>query len=133
MLCFATGCGGPGAMNESTPNVKHITAAEFDTEVTQAASPVVVDFYATWCGPCKMLSPMLDELAGSFTNKVKFVKVNVDEASSVAQRFSVQAIPTLIFFKDGKVVDTLIGLPAAADLKTRLNSLAGTSAGTDGK
>jgi thioredoxin 1 len=125
---FAAGCGGPTAMNESTQNVRHINAAEFDTEVIQAASPVVVDFYATWCGPCKMLSPMLDELAGSFTNRVKFVKVNVDEATSVARRFNIEAIPTLMFFKNGKVVDTLIGLPSSDTLKMRLESLARATA-----
>jgi thioredoxin 1 len=126
LFCFAAGCGQQSSMNESTQNVKHIGAAEFEAEVTHAASPVVVDFYATWCGPCKMLSPMLDEMAGAFTNKIKFVKVNVDEATSVAKQFKIEAIPTLIFFKDGKVVDTVIGLPSSDDLKAHLNSLAGT-------
>jgi thioredoxin 1 len=124
VLLFAVGCGGPAAMNESTQNVRHINAEEFDAEVVQAASPVVVDFYATWCGPCKRLSPMLDEMAGSFTNEIKFVKVNVDESAAVSRRFNIEAIPTLIFFKDGKVVDTLVGLPSPDDLKLRLESLA---------
>ena len=125
LVVLVAGCGGPSAMNESSPNVAHITEAEFAAEVSQSASPVVVDFYATWCGPCKRLSPMLDEIAGSFTNHIKFVKVNVDEAKSVAGQFHIEAIPTLVFFKDGKVVDTLVGLPSTDTLKARLNSLAG--------
>jgi thioredoxin 1 len=122
---FLSGSGSSTSMNESTPNVKRINESQFETEVTQAASPVVVDFYATWCGPCKMLSPMLDELAGTLTNKIKFVKINVDQAPSLSQRFGIQAIPTLIFFKNGKVADKLIGLPSKDTLKTHLDSLAG--------
>ena len=113
------------AMNKSTANVKLIKEGEFDAEVVQSSLPVVVDFYATWCGPCKLLAPMLDELAGPLTSKIKFVKINVDEAPSLSQRFGIQAIPTLIFFKNGKVADKLIGLPSKDTLKTRLDSLAG--------
>jgi thioredoxin 1 len=118
------GCGNPSALNESTANVKHITQGEFGDEVTRSASPVVADFYATWCGPCRQLSPMLDKLAGGYTDKVKFVKINVDESPGLAQNFSVQAIPTLIFFKDGKVADRVTGLPAEADLKAKLEAFA---------
>ena len=122
---FLSGSGSSTSMNESTPNVKRINESQFEAEVTQAAPPVVVDFYATWCGPCKMLSPMLDELAGTLTNKIKFVKINVDEAPALSQRFDIQGIPTLLFFKHGKVVDSLVGLPPADTLKTHLDSLAG--------
>ena len=118
------GCGNPAALNESTANVKHITQGEFAEEVTRCSTPVVADFYATWCGPCRTLSPLLDKLAGGYTDKVKFVKINVDESPGLAQNFSVQAIPTLIFFKDGKVADRLTGLPAEADLKAKLNNFA---------
>jgi thioredoxin 1 len=118
------GCEKPSAMNESTANVKHITQGEFAGEVTSCASPVVADFYATWCGPCRTLSPMLDKLAGGYTDKVKFVKINVDESPGLAQNFQVQAIPTLIFFKDGKVADHVTGLPAEADLKAKLDKFA---------
>src|SRR5665647_3651870 len=72
------GCGNPSAMNESTASVKHITQGEFPVKVTQATGPVVVDFYATWCGPCRVLSPLLDKLAGPLAGKIKFFKVNVD-------------------------------------------------------
>jgi thioredoxin len=115
------GCGNPVAMNESTANVKHITQGEFADEVTRCATPVVADFYATWCGPCRELSPLLDRVAGGYTDRIKFVKINVDESPGLAQNFLVQAIPTLIFFKDGKVADRLTGLPDEADLKTRLD------------
>jgi thioredoxin 1 len=125
LFYFISGGSTPAAMNKSTANVKLIKEGEFDAEVVQSPLPVVVDFYATWCGPCKILSPRLDELAGPLTNRVKFVKINVDEAPNLSQRFDIQAIPTLIFFKNGKVADKLIGLPSKDTLKTRLESLAG--------
>ena len=124
-LVLMVGCEKPSAMNESTANVKHITQGEFADEVTRCATPVVADFYATWCGPCRELSPLLDKLAGGYTDKIKFVKINVDESPGLAQNFQVQAIPTVIFFKDGKVADRITGLPAEADLKLKLDLLAG--------
>ncbi len=114
---------GSAAMNESSRNVTRIGEAQFATEVEQATSPVVVDFYATWCGPCKMLSPRLDKLAGEFAGKIKFVKVNVDEAQELAGRFRVEGIPTLLFFKNGKLEDRVTGLLAEEDLKTHLSAL----------
>ncbi|MGB7769442.1 MAG: thioredoxin [Verrucomicrobiia bacterium] len=132
VFCFVTGVGGgSAAMNQSTSNVTHITGAEFEAEVIHSAKPVVADFYATWCGPCKILSPRLDTLAGSFTNEIKFVKINVDEAPALAQRFNIQAIPALLFFKDGKVVDSIVGLLPSDALRTRLESLTGTNSSAD--
>ena len=116
--------GGSGAMNESSQNVTRIAEAQFAGEVEKATGPVVVDFYATWCGPCKMLSPRLDKLAGEFSGKIKFVKVNVDEAQELASRFRVEGIPTLLFFKDGKLDDRVTGLLPEEALKSRLRSLA---------
>lgn len=116
--------GGSASLNESTPNVARITETEFEAQVEQATSPVVVDFYATWCGPCKVLSPRLEKLAGEFSGRIKFVKVNVDEAQKLAGRFQVSAIPTLIFFKSGKVEDRVTGLLADDQLRLRLDSLA---------
>ena len=118
------GCGGPAAMNESTASVRHITAGEFAAEVAQATNAVVADFYATWCGPCRRLSPMLDRLAGGYTDKIKFVKINVDESPELAKKFSVEGIPTLIFFKGGEVAVREVGLPAEADLKAKLEAFA---------
>jgi thioredoxin 1 len=124
MFHFASGRSGSASVNASTPNVSRIQESQFEAEVVQSTLPVVVDFYASWCGPCKILSPRLDELAGPLTNKVKFVKINVDEAATLAQRLEISAVPTLVFFKSGKVVDRLVGLPSRDTLKTRLESLA---------
>jgi len=121
---LASGRGGSAAVNASTPNVSRIQESQFEVEVVQSPLPVVVDFYASWCVPCRILSPMLDELAGPLTNQVKFVKINLDEATALAQRFEVQGVPTLLFFKAGKVVDNLAGLPVREALKLRLESLA---------
>lgn len=124
LALWLAGCGNPSALNESTDNVKRIGQGDFAAEVTACTNAVVADFYATWCGPCRRLSPMLDKLAGDYTGKIKFVKINVDESPGLAQDFQVQAIPTLIFFKDGKVADRLTGLPSEADLKAKLDALA---------
>lgn len=124
LFCLASGCGGSSAVNASTANVTRISESQFDAQVMQAPMPVVVDFYAAWCGPCRILSPMLDELAQPLTNQVKFVKVNVDEAAQLAQRYNVEGIPTVIFFKNGKAVDRIVGLPARDTLKSKLESLA---------
>jgi thioredoxin len=112
-----------GAMNESSQNVTRITETQFEAQVEKATSPVVVDFYAPWCGPCKVLSPSLDKLAGEFSGKIKFVKVNVDEAQKLAERFQIEGIPTLLFFKNGKLEDRVTGLLPEDSLKSRLNSL----------
>jgi thioredoxin 1 len=119
--------GGGLAMNESTEDVKHITADQFDAEVSQSTLPVVVDFYATWCGPCKTLAPILEQAAGTFVGKVKFVKVNVDESPALAQRFSIESVPNLVFFKAGKVLENMVGMPYAPALEARLRTLAGNS------
>ena len=110
-------------MNQSTANVKHITEAELDTEVTQSTLPVVVDFYATWCGPCRQLAPTMDGLADQYAGKIKFVKVNVDESPKLAQKFQVEGIPMLVFLQQGKMVGTSVGLIAKEDLILRLDSL----------
>jgi thioredoxin len=125
LFYYVSGSSSPASLNKSTANVKRIGESQFDAEVIQSPSPVVADFYAAWCGPCKILSPRLDQLAGSFTNRIQFVKINVDEAPALSQRFDIQGIPTLLFFKNGKVVDRIVGLPAADDLKARLESFAG--------
>ena len=124
MFQFASGRSGSASVNVSTPNVSRIQESQFEAEVVQSTLPVVVDFYASWCGPCKVLSPMLDELAGPLTNKVKFVKINVDEATALAQRMQIEAMPTLLFFRNGKIVDRSVGLPSRDMLRTRLESLA---------
>ncbi len=104
-------------------NVKEIKAAEFDAEVRQSATPVVVDFFATWCPPCKTLAPIFDKVAGAFLGKVKFVKVNTDDAADLAVEFSIRGVPSLIFFKGGKPVNTLVGLRSEADIKAAADAL----------
>lgn len=89
------------------PNV--ITDSNFSQEVSQSALPVLVDFWATWCAPCKMIAPIIDELARELAGKVKIGKLDVDKNPEISARFRVQSIPTLIIFKDGKVADRLVG------------------------
>ena len=95
VIYLSSGGGSSSTMNQSTANVKHITEAEFDREVTQATLPVVVDFYATWCGPCRQLAPTMDSLADQYAGKIKFVKINVDESPKLAQKFQVDLKPAV--------------------------------------
>jgi thioredoxin 1 len=122
-LLLLGGCDNPSAMNESSPNIKHITQGEFGDEVTRCPEPVVVSFYATWCGPCRELAPLLDRVAGNYTAKIKFVKVNVDESPGLAQNYEVQAIPLVLMFKDGKLADRISGMPPEAELRAKLDAL----------
>jgi thioredoxin len=108
----------------SSQHVRLIGEAQFDAEVSQATGPVVVDFFATWCGPCKRLSPILESLAGPLTNRVKFVKIDVDQSTRLAQQFRIEGVPTLMFFEQGQAVDKLVGLPDLEVLKTKLEALA---------
>lgn len=129
LFYFISGqAGNTPEMNQSTANVKHITDAGFDAEVTHAALPVVADFYATWCGPCRQLAPVVDELAGQYAGKIKFVKINMDESPKLAQQFQVEGIPTLLFFKDGKLTGASTGWIDREDLKAKLDLLIRTNA-----
>ncbi len=85
------------------------TDANFQTEVLESDIPVLVDFYADWCGPCKMVAPIVAELADEYTGKIKVGKLNVDEASETASKYRVMSIPTLMIFKNGTAVDTVVG------------------------
>ena len=89
--------------------VLHITDADFETAVVQSDIPVLVDFWAPWCGPCKMIAPILDEIAPEFAGKVKIVKINVDDNQLVAGQFGIRSIPTLLLFKNGQLVATQVG------------------------
>lgn len=99
------------------------TTANFENEVLESEIPVVVDFYADWCGPCKMMGPVVDKLAQAFEGKVKIGKVNVDEDVAIAQKYRVASIPTFVFFKDGQVAQTAVGAMSAAALEEKINSL----------
>ena len=87
----------------------YINDNDFETQVLQANGPVVVDFWAEWCGPCKAMSPLVDELAGEVEGKAKIVKINIDESPNAPTKYGVRGIPTFMIFKDGKVVDTKVG------------------------
>jgi thioredoxin 1 len=89
--------------------VLEVTDATFDEQVLQSAEPVLVDFWAVWCGPCKAIAPIVDSLAASYAGKLKVAKVNVDQNSATPSRYGVRGIPALLFFKGGKVADQIVG------------------------
>ena len=104
--------------------VMELSALNFNSEVLQSKTPVLVDFWAAWCGPCKLLSPLLDEMEGEFKGKLKFAKMNVDEHSEVAQNYDIMSIPCLIVFSHGKEVDRIIGLMPKPELKRLISEAA---------
>jgi thioredoxin 1 len=107
--------------------MKELSPSQFETEVLSATSPVLVDFYAPWCGPCRMLAPMLESLGAEYAGRVSLVKLNVDEAPDLASRYQISGVPTLMLFRHGQVVDSLVGVPSIRALRGRLDAVAGAA------
>ncbi len=103
-------------------NVIHINDDNWKSEVLESMVPVVVDFWAEWCGPCKAIAPILDEVSGELEGKIKIVKVNVDENQKLAGEFGIRSIPTLLIFKEGVVQEQMVGAMNKAALKEKLES-----------
>ena len=103
--------------------IKVVSDASFDTDVISSTQPVLVDFWAEWCGPCKMLTPTIDELADEYANKIVIGKLNVDENPSIASEYGIRSIPSLLFFKDGKVQNQIMGAVSKNDIAKTLDGL----------
>ena len=108
----------------ASPSILTLTQENFSQQVLQSTAPVLVDFWAEWCGPCKMIAPLLDELADEYDGKVKIGKVNIDEQQHLAAEYGVRAIPTLLVFQNGQVADQIVGARSKRDLKASLDRVA---------
>lgn len=104
-------------------NVFEINESNFDNEVLNSEKPVLVDFWAPWCGPCKMVSPVIEELASENGDKIKVCKINVDENKEVASKYQVMSIPAIFIFKDGEIKDQLVGYLSKEELQERVNEV----------
>jgi thioredoxin 1 len=112
----------------ASANVVTLTDANFDTEVLQSQVPVLVDFWAVWCGPCRMIAPLIDALADEYQGRVKVGKVDTDNSRQTAMRFQIQSIPTIMLFKNGQLVSRWVGGRGKKELATALDAALGTPA-----
>ena len=103
--------------------VFEVSDATFDQEVLKSEQPVLVDFWAVWCGPCKAIAPIVDSVAAAFAGKLKVIKVNVDENGATPSRYGIRGIPALLFFKDGKVVDQIVGYKPQHEIEEKVKLL----------
>ena len=103
-------------------NIKHVTDASFDTDVLKAGTPVLVDYWAEWCGPCKMIAPILDEIATQYGDRIRIAKLNIDENPGTPPKYGIRGIPTLMLFKNGNVVATKVGALSKSQLTTFIDS-----------
>src|SRR5437660_6788442 len=108
----------------AAPNIVTLTPENFSDQVLKSQTPILVDFWAEWCGPCKMIAPVLDELAEEYDGRVKIGKVNIDDQQQLAAQYSVHAIPTLLLFHHGQVADQIVGLRSKRDLKASFDRMA---------
>lgn len=119
-----SGCGKSSARPEAhATNVVILSEANFQNEVIAASKPVLVDFWAPWCGPCRTIGPIVNELAKDFDGRAKVAKVNVDDAPALAQRFGIEGIPTILIFRDGRVVDQVTGVVPKRELTAKLDKV----------
>ncbi len=102
--------------------IVHLTDSSFETDVLKAEGPILVDFWAEWCGPCKMIAPILDEIANEYEGKLKITKLNIDQNPETAPKYGIRGIPTLLLFKDGAVAATKVGALSKAQLKEFLDA-----------
>lgn len=102
---------------------KHVTDESFEAEVIKSESPVLVDFWAEWCGPCRAVSPIVDEIAKEYQGKLKVMKVNVDDNQGTAMKYQVMSIPTLLFLKDGQEVDKIVGALPKSAIKSKIDAI----------
>jgi thioredoxin 1 len=103
--------------------IKDIHDSSFDAEILQSEKPAIVDFWAPWCGPCKAIAPVMEDLAGTYGGQIKFTKCNVDDNPITPGKFGIKAIPTLIFFKEGKIVDQITGMVAKSKLEDSIKNV----------
>ncbi len=103
-------------------NALHVTDATFEAEVLKSNVPVLIDFWATWCGPCRMIAPAIEELAVEYDGKAKVCKIDVDNNQQIAQNYGIRSIPTLLIFKNGEVVDQIVGAVPKQQIESRIKS-----------
>ena len=106
-----------------TKTLPRLSSSEFEKEVLKSQSPAVVDFYADWCGPCRMVSPIIEKLSSEYQGKVKFVKVNTDDNPDIAMKYGIMSIPTIMVFKNGQVASTVIGAGPATMYKQKIDAV----------
>ena len=125
MCVVASGCKDSGRTGHGSraTNIVTLTEANFQSEVIDSPKPVLVDFWATWCGPCRMLAPIINEIAKDYDGRVKVAAVDVDSAPSLAERYKVEALPTVMMFRGGKVVDQFVGLRSKREIQLQLDKL----------